>query len=156
MTHRRRNAELNITDEDVLERFPSEQIDQDNIDFYRGLLHHELRLNLCADCGQWHHPPRAFCPACWSANVQATPIDGRGTVYLLIFLHLGSPIEGVDYAKGHPVATVAFDDQPGLRFTATLVDCEREEMKIGLPVELTWIEREGEPVPAFRPRGGDS
>jgi hypothetical protein len=139
------------SDEQVLSRFPEERIDQDDVPFYRGLLEGELRLNRCDDCGEWHTPPRAFCPACWSERVAARPVSGRGTVYLLVFLHLGTPLVGVDYAAGHPVATVELVEQVGLRFTATLVDCPRTEMRIGLPVELTFIEREGCPVPAFRP-----
>jgi uncharacterized OB-fold protein len=142
---------LERTDQQVFECFRNDRIDRDNIEFYRGLLGQELCFQHCVDCGEWHHPPRAFCPACWSAKVVAKPVNGRGRVHLLIFLHLGSPAPGVDYEAGHPVATVEFDDPEGLRFTATLVDCERDEMKIGLPVELTWIDREGRPVPAFRP-----
>lgn len=142
---------MELSDAHVLERFPRDRIDRDSIDFFRGLLEHELRFRHCTDCGEWQHLPRAFCPACWSPNVVSRPVVGRGRVHLLIFLHLGSPVSGVDYAAGHPVATVEFDDPAGLRFTATLVDCERDEMKIGLPVELTWIERDGRPVPAFRP-----
>jgi len=30
---------------------------------------------------------------------------------------------------------------------------ETDQLRIGLPVELTWTEREGAPFPAFRPRG---
>ena len=140
-----------LPDEQVLARFPKERIDPDNVGFYRGLLEGELRLNRCRDCGEWHMPQRAVCPRCWSENVVATPVSGRGTVHLLIFLHTGAPIPGVDYAAGHPVATIELAEQKGLRFTATLVNCVRSEMKIGLPVELTFIERDGRPAPAFQP-----
>lgn len=142
---------MELTDQEVLDRFPRDAIDQDNVDFYRGLLAGELCFRRCTDCGEWHHPPRAFCPACWSAKLESIPSPGTGTVHLLTFLHLGSPAPDVDYEEGHPVATVALDEPSGLRFTATLVGCEREQMKIGMCVELTWIERDGSPVPAFRP-----
>lgn len=33
------------SDEDVLERFPAEPIDRDNIDYYRALLHHDPALD---------------------------------------------------------------------------------------------------------------
>jgi len=36
---------------------------------------------------------------------------------------------------------------------ATVVDCSRDRLRIGLEVELTWIDRDGVPWPAFRPRG---
>jgi uncharacterized OB-fold protein len=142
------------SDAEVLARFPDERIDRDNVDFYRGLLHGEVRANRCSDCGRWHLPHRAFCPDCWSRNIASVPISGYGVVHLLIFLYQGRRVPGVDYSRGHPVATVELVEQPGLRFTATLVDCERERMRIGLPVELAVMERGGRPVPAFRPAAG--
>ena len=40
----------------------------------------------------------------------------------------------------------------GVRFSSTVIDCPIEEVEIGLPVELDWIERYGSPFPVFRPR----
>jgi len=56
----------------------------------------------------------------------------------------------VDYATPYPVVTVELDEQVGLRFTATVVDAPNEAIAIGERVELTWIDRAGVPVPAFR------
>jgi hypothetical protein len=147
-----------ITDDELLQRLPTTRIDHDNKELYRGWLQHELRLNRCTACGHWHNPPRPICPACWSTDVVATPVSGKGTVHLLIWLHQGPPVEGVGYEGGWPVATIELDEQPGLRYTSTVIDADRSEIAIGLPVELTWIEREGEPYPAFRPaaRGAHS
>ena len=79
-------------------------------------------------------------------------MTGRGTVHLLMLLHQGPPAPGVDYSAGpHPVATVELVEQPALRLTSTVVDCATDEIAIGMPVELTWIERDGVPFPAFRP-----
>lgn len=142
------------SDVEVLALFPDERVTRDNVDFYRGLLRGELCANRCLDCGHWHLPQRAFCPECWSQRVRATPLSGRGTVHLLIFLRQGRPLAGIDYAAGHPVATVELEEQAGLRFTATLAECPRERMRIGLPVELCMIQRGGQRVPAFRPRAG--
>jgi len=33
-----------------------------------------------------------------------------------------------------------------------VIDCALEDVRIGLPVELTWIERFEAPFPVFRPR----
>jgi uncharacterized OB-fold protein len=93
-----------------------------------------------------------MCPACWSWNVEPNRVSGHGTVYLFMLLHRGPPADGVDYSKGpHPVVTVELREQRGLRFTATIVDCPLTDIRIGMPVELTWIERCGSPYPAFRP-----
>lgn len=144
------------SDDELLDRFPDTVIDRDNKEFYRGWLVGELRLNRCHACGTWHHPPRPICPRCWSDDVVATAVSGRGTVHLLVWLHQGPSAPGVSYDKAHPVVTVELEEQPGLRFTSTVVDCPAEELRIGLPVELTWTERYGAPYPVFQPAGGEA
>lgn len=144
-----------VSDAELVERFPWVQLDHDNKHLFRGWLERRLRLNRCLDCGRFHHPPKPICPECWSSRVEPTEVSGRGVVHLAMFLHQGPPAPGVDYAKGpHPVVTVELEEQPGLRFTSTVVECPREAIRIGLPVELVWIERYGAPFPAFRPRQG--
>ena len=87
-----------ISDNELVERYEGVRLDHTNKHFYRGLLDRELRLSRCADCGWWHHRPKPICPRCWSKNVVATPVSGRGTIHLAIFLHQGPPADGVDYA----------------------------------------------------------
>jgi len=65
----------------------------------------------------------------------------------------GPPAEGVDYTDGYPVATVELEEQPGLRFTSTVIGVPKEDIVIGAPVELDWIERGGRPLPVFRLTG---
>jgi hypothetical protein len=144
-----RNAEL-------VERLAHLPVEHDTIEHYRAYLRRELVLSRCADCGRWHQPMRPMCPACWSWHVVPTPVRGRGTVYLVTLLHQGPPADGVDYAKGpHPVVTVELEEQPELRFSSTMVGCAPHDVRIGMPVELTWIERSGSPYPAFRPATRD-
>jgi hypothetical protein len=104
----------------------------------------------CSDCGTWHEPPKPRCPECWSTNVVPTPVSGRGTIFMAIFLHQGPPAPGVDYATPYPVVTVELEEQPGLRFTSTVVGAANDDIVIGTPVTLDWLDREGVPVPAFR------
>ena len=136
------------TDEAVLEAFPHDQIDADNVDHYRGILERRLLINRCTSCGAWHAPPAAMCPTCWSDDVHPTEVSGDGVVYLLMFLHQGP---GATPDAPYPVATIELSEQPGVRFTSTLVGCSRAEMHVGMPVRLTWIDRNGSPFPAFEP-----
>ena len=141
-----------LSDAELVERFGAVQVDRDNQDFYRGWLDHELRITRCADCGRWQHPPRPMCPACWSWNMVSTPVSGRGRVHLLIRLHQGPPLAGVDYAvTPHPVVVVELEEQAGLRITSTVVNCAPGDVAIGMPVEVAWIDRDGVPFPAFQP-----
>lgn len=143
-----------VSDGALVERFPWVQISHDNKHLFRGWLDRRLLLNRCRDCGRFHHPPKPICPECWSWRVEPTPVSGRGTIHLAMFLRQGAPAPGIDYAKGpHPVVTVELEEQPGLRFTSTVVDAPREAIRIGAPVELAWIDRYGSPFPVFRLRG---
>jgi hypothetical protein len=109
-------------------------------------------INRCDECDHFHHPPKPVCPDCWSSNLTPTEVTGSGTVHLAMHLHQGAPAPGVDYSKGpHPVVSVDLEGTDGTRFSSTVIDLPVEEVVIGLPVELAWIERYGSPFPVFRP-----
>ena len=139
---------LDISDEDLVVRFRGHPIDRDNAEHYRGRLERQLRIHRCKDCGTWNHPPIPTCPTCWSLNVEAAPVSGDGTIYLVVFLHQGPPAEGVDYSVPYPVVTVELDEK--VRFTSTIVGANNDEIEIGKRVSLDWIERTATPLPVFR------
>lgn len=142
--------EATVSDEDLVARFAGHPLDHDSAAHYRGRLERRLLLNRCTQCALWHHPPRPVCPGCWSSEVEATPVVGGGTIHLAVFLHQGPPAPGVDYAVPHPVVTVELDEQPGLRFTSTVVDADQSDIHIGDRVVLAWADRAGTPLPVFR------
>ena len=139
-----------VTDTDLVRQFAGRGISRDNAAHFRGRLNRKLLINKCADCATWHHPPKPVCPNCWSSNVIPTEVAGTGTIYLAVFLHQGPPAPGVTYDTPYPVVAVELDEQPGLRFTATVVGAPNEAIAIGKRVKLCWIDRDGEPTPAFR------
>ena len=145
-------ADLDLpADEEILAAYPYLRLDNRNKHFYGAFLRHALVAARCRDCGTWHTPLRSICPACWSSAVVVTPVSGRGFVYALTLLHQGPPDPDVDYSGPWPIAAVEVVEQPGLRFAATIVDCPPHELRVGLEVELTWIQRGGAPWFAFRP-----
>ena len=140
-----------IDDATLVERFPYVKIDHDSKHLYRGWLNKQLLINKCDDCGKFHHPPKPICPSCWSSSLTPTEVSGRGTVHLAMFLRQGPAAPDVDYSiSPHPVTTIELEEQQGLRFTSTVINCPLEDIKIGIPVELTWIERFGAPFPVFK------
>lgn len=138
-----------ISDEEMLARLPGIRIDHDNKEYYRGLLQHRLLLNRCEKCSTWHHPPRASCSKCWSWKITPSEVSGKGTVYLFSFLN-SVPAHGAAL-PGEPFPVVNIELAENVRFTTTVVDCLKAQLVIGMPVELTWIERDGMPFPAFQP-----
>ena len=138
-----------VSDDELVQRFPGEPITHDNAAHYRGRLRRELLLNRCGDCGRWHAPPKPICPDCWSPRVTAHPASGDGVIFMAIFLHRGPSAPGVDYSTPYPVVTVELDEQPGLRFTSTVVGADNDDIRIGAAVRLDWSERSGAPMPVF-------
>ncbi len=139
---------LDITDEEVLARYPDLAIDHLNKNFWKGCLQKKLVINRCQDCGNYIHLPRPMCPVCWSEKVVPTEVSGEGTLFLFALLHQ----EGsVTPDNPYPVIVVELAEQVRLRMTSTLVNCARKDIRIGTPLELTWTERGGAPYPAFQP-----
>lgn len=132
----------------VLARYPGMRVDHVTKELYRGYLRHELLAGHCESCARWHTPLRPRCPSCWSVEVGLRPVGGRGTIHTLTLLHQGPP--GVSYTPPWPLASVELTEQAGLRIVGTLIDTPRERQRVGEQVELTWIERDGAPWPAFR------
>lgn len=132
----------------VFQAYPQVRLDQVNIAYYAGLLEHRLLAGHCDDCGAWHTPLRPRCPSCWSRAAGPREVSGRGRIHVLTLLHQGPP--GVSYSPPWPLAAIELEEQPGLRIATTLVDTAPEQQRVGQPVELTWIERDGTPWPAFR------
>lgn len=138
-----------VSDDELVQRFPGEPITHDNAAHYRGRLQNELLLNRCGNCGRWHAPPKPICPDCWSPRITAHPVSGSGVIFMAIFLHRGPSAPGVDYTMPYPVVTVELEEQPGLRFTSTVVGADNNDIRIGAAVRLDWSERSGAPMPVF-------
>lgn len=142
-----------LDDATLVQTFPWVQITHDSKHHFRGWLDQKLLISRCDDCSEFHHPPKPVCPDCWSANLTPTEVAGTGTVHLAMHLYQGAPAPDVDYAKGpHPVVAVDLDGVEGVRFSSTVVDLPVDEVVVGLPVEIHWIERYGAPFPVFRKR----
>ena len=144
---------VDISDEDLLGRYPGYAIDHDTKARYRGWLGHVMLIDRCGECGTWHEPPGPICPRCWSTDIVPTAIAGTGTIHLAIALRQGPPVEGVDYSTPYPVVVVELDEQLGLRMSSTVIGADSADIVIGRRVTLDWILRRGAPIPVFRLEG---
>jgi uncharacterized OB-fold protein len=124
----------------------------DNEHFWRGGEHGELRFTRCDDCGYWIHPPQPRCPNCLSKSLSVTAASGLGTVHTYTVNHqpwypnLDPP---------YVVAIIDLDEQDGLRLTTNLVDCDPDEVEIGMRVRVTFEQYDDVWIPFFRPVGAD-
>lgn len=125
--------------------------------FFAGARERQLMLQRCSACGRWLWPVKARCPECWSPALNWTPASGKGTLYSFALMHqLYHPA----FASELPYIIAAIDLAEGVRITSTIVGCSPDELRIGMPLEVTFEQLSEEiTLPKFRLAarpGGDS
>lgn len=140
---------------------PRPAINRDNQFFWDGARLHELRVQTCNDCGDVSYPPRPCCVKCGSFDLGWQVSSGRGVVYAWAVPH-HPQVAGFEY----PVSVVLVELEEGVRIVSNLVDADRDDLRIGLEVEVCWLDShpalvEGAvdsrgpiSLPQFRPRTG--
>jgi uncharacterized protein len=58
-----------------------DDMDRENVEFYRHCGAHQLHLQQCDDCGHKRYPPTTACPFCSSPNATWQPVAGKATLY---------------------------------------------------------------------------
>lgn len=112
-----------------------------------------LLISQCAACGYWVHPPGPVCPRCRARGITPREVSGRGTVATFTVNHQPwEPGLTVPYV----VAIVELVEQAGLRLTTNIVNCPPEQVRIGMPVRLTFVRDEDVYLPMFAPDDGES
>jgi uncharacterized OB-fold protein len=107
--------------------------------FWDGVAERRLLLQRCADCKALRHPPQPVCAACGSLATEAVEASGRGTVFTWLL-------------TDDRVATVVALEE-GVRLVSNLVDVAPDDVRIGMDVELVFVELDGVVLPQFRPVG---
>jgi len=105
-------------------------------------------LQWCRDCEKAVYFPRSFCPHCSGSALEWRPASGRAQVYAFT----------VDYRPQHPAfgpdpyVVALIDLEEGVRVMTNVVDCQPADVRVGLPVELTWAPLDdGRNLPLYRP-----
>jgi uncharacterized protein len=124
------------------------RITGENKHFWCGGAEGKLQLLRCASCGYYIHPPAPLCPQCRDRDVEPQAVSGRGTVFTYTVNHQPwNPTMPERYA----IALVALDEQPSLRLVANLVECDVDDVHIGMPVEVCFEQHDEVYLPMFRP-----
>ncbi len=122
----------------------------ENEHYWRGGARGELCFLRCQDCRHLVHPPSPVCPVCLSRTLEPDAVSGRATVHTFSVNH--QPwIPGFD--PPYVVAIVEIEEQPSLRLTTNLVNCEIDAVEIGMRVQVCFEDvGEGVFLPLFEPR----
>lgn len=107
-----------------------------------------LRVQRCRACGAYVFIPRPACTRCQGQELEWVTSSGRGTVYSLTTVYRPQRPE---FQVPYTVAIVELEE--GWHMLTNLVDCPVDQMRVGLPVEVTFRPMSDEiTLPFFRPR----
>ena len=107
--------------------------------FWEGARKHELHIQRCQSCGIYIHLPRPVCRNCQSFDLRGEKVSGLGTLYS--YTETFKPFHPffVDRSP-YILATIALNEQPVLHLLSNLVDIQNADIKIGMPVQVTFEE----------------
>lgn len=134
------------------DEMPSPAANADTAGWWEACLDHRLVVQRCLQCGTTRHPPGPVCPACRSVAAEWAELAGTGTVYTFSVVRqaLSPALAGI---VPYVVAVVEPDGAGGVRMVSNVVDCDPEEVTVGMAVEVAWEDMSPElSLPRFRPR----
>lgn len=106
-----------------------------------------LRFLRCSSCSTLIHPPAPVCPSCFGREAAPDVVSGRATVHSFTVNH--QPWDGV--GDRYVIAIVSIDEQPDVRLVTNLVGIDPDDVRIGMPVEVTFEDHDPVFLPLFRP-----
>ena len=92
-----------------------------------------LRFQRCEECGAWRHPPRHLCRACGSGRAAWQPSSGRGVLVTWTVTHQAFHPA---FAGDVPYVVAVTELEEGVRLVSGVRGLAREDLRIGLPVEV--------------------
>ena len=125
-------------------------ITPDTAFFWDGTAVGELRIQRCATCGALRHPPGPMCPACGEASDGGYVVAaGTGEVFSYV-VHHHPPVPG----KRLPMVVALVQLPEGVRILGEMPGVRPDQVRIGLPVRVTFTEVGDMSLPSWSPRGG--
>jgi uncharacterized OB-fold protein len=127
--------------------------------FWDGTAVGELRIQCCARCGKVRHPPGPMCPACGEASTAGvaggpggegyTVAAGTGEVFSYV-VHHHPPVPG----KRLPMVVALVQLPEGVRILGEMPGVRPDQVRIGLPVRVTFTRAGDMSLPSWGLRGG--
>jgi len=116
-------------------RFDLPTIDEDTQAFWDGTAAGKLLIRRCNRCGVRHYYPRAFCPECWSDDVEWVEASGRATLYTHSTVYVN---DLPPFHEQVPYTAAVVDLDEGPRMMTKVVDVGPEDLEIGMALEAVF------------------
>ena len=110
-----------------------------------------LRFQQCQACQALIHPPAPICRYCRGTDIGIRAVSGTATLSAFTVNHrFGFPALPPPYV----VAQVAIDEDPRVRLTTNIVECDPDQLQLGQQLAVTFEHIEDVWIPNFRPTPG--
>lgn len=131
---------------------PIPVVDQESKPFWEACRRHELYLQQCKDCNSFRYYPRELCGNCFSSNTEWVKCSGEGEVYTFTVTHQH---RGAGFREELPFVLAYIELREGVRMLSNIVECNPEDVRIGMPVEVIFEDINEEiAIPKFKPKAG--
>jgi uncharacterized OB-fold protein len=128
---------------------PLPRVDEETKGFWEACRRHELYLQRCRDCGEVRYYPRALCPNCLSDRTEWLRSRGNGTVYTFTVTYQN---QSAGFRDSLPYVLAYVELAEGVRMLTNIVGCAPDQVKIGMPVEVTFDDVTPDvTLPKFKP-----
>jgi acetyl-CoA acetyltransferase/uncharacterized OB-fold protein len=107
-----------------------------------------LRFQECRSCESLIHPPAPVCRYCRSRDIAVRAVSGNATLAGFTVNHRFS-LPGMP--APYVIAQVAIAEDPRVRLTTNIVECDPEGLELGQPVEVVFEQVEDVWLPLFQP-----
>ncbi len=115
--------------------------------FWQGCKARELRIQQCGGCSRLAHPPVVRCPQCGSYDLRYQVASGKATLHSFV-----EPVYPPMPFMTYPYIVGLVDLAEGTRLLTNIVHCPPELVRIGMPLELVFVDTDPEfTLPMFRP-----
>ncbi len=126
--------------------------------YWEGAGRGEIVLQRCRSCGVVQHKPRGLCVSCLAGDLEHFVASGTGTVHTFTVTNQNQA-KGFADACPYVMAYVKLDEGP--QVLTNIVDCDPDDVSIGMPVVATFATQDREDgeafaVPRFTPASGSA
>lgn len=118
-------------------------------EFWKAAAEHRLVVPRCNTTGKCFFPPERCVPGTSSTDWNYVESSGCGTVYTFSVVY-----RPVSPEFDAPYILAVVDLAEGWNMLSNVIDCAPEDMRVGMPVEVTFLDVDGGSLPVFRPATG--
>ena len=104
---------------------------------------------MCDCCGEYQFYPRGICANCWATDIAWVKTGGKGTLWTFTVTYQNRT---TGFADEVPYVLALVELEEGVKMFTNIIQCETEEVKIGMTVEVTFVRASEQiNIPYFKP-----